>query len=233
MNGITLDDRLLSAAEYVRQGAILADIGTDHAFLPIFLLKSGSISRAVLADVNEGPLAAAKQNCIINGVLDRVELHLTDGAQALSTLGITDYTICGMGGELIARIIESAPHLMTEGVRLILQPMTRQGALRSSLARLGFIILSETYTEVDGKHYVTMLAEYEGTPREPGYVECELGAPREIKNQAAHLSYLLAKERSLTRQLQGKEKSGIVDDELVLLIGAVREKIKEYKGVDL
>lgn len=229
MNGITLDDRLLSAAEYVRQGAILADIGTDHAFLPIFLLESGRISRAILADINEGPLASARQNCVARGVIDRVELHLTDGAALLGGLGITDYTICGMGGELIARIVESAPHLMTEGVRLILQPMSRQGALRKALIRLGFAITSESYTEVDGKHYVTMLAEYEGTPRLPDYIECELGAPREIKNREAYLSYLLAKERSLTRQLQGKEKSGIVDGELVSLIGAVREKIKSTK----
>lgn len=229
MNAITLDDRLMSAAEYVRQDAILADIGTDHALLPIFLLKSGRIKRAALADINEGPLDAARLNAQAYGVTDDVSLHLTDGAQALDGLGITDYTVCGMGGELIASIIEAAPHLCKEGVRLILQPMTRPSALRIALARLGFRILSETYTEAAGKHYVTMMAEYSGEAYELDSLGAELGYS-EIKNPGAHLSYLKVRLKAFLKMKRGKELRGTPDSELAELVSRAEAMISEYEG---
>ena len=106
----SLDKRLLSCADYVRAGAVFADIGTDHGYLPLFLLRSGRIERAYLSDVNEGPLSSARANAASEGLLDRCEFTLADGAAALSGKGITDYAICGMGGELIASIIDAAEH---------------------------------------------------------------------------------------------------------------------------
>ena len=105
MKEINISPRLLSAADFVRQDAILADIGTDHAYLPLFLLSEGRIKKAFCSDVNEGPLASARANADAAGLLDRVEFTLADGADALSGRGITDYAICGMGGELISDIV--------------------------------------------------------------------------------------------------------------------------------
>ena len=175
MRDTVLDARLTSAAELVRQGAVFADIGTDHAHLPIFLLEGGRIERAILSDVNEGPLAAALANVGEHGLAGRVELVLTDGAAALAGKGITDYAVCGMGGELIARIVSDAPNMKEAGVRLILQPMTRQAVLRTELARLGFSILEEKYSYADGKYYVCMLAEYSGEQGVVDPVSAELG----------------------------------------------------------
>ena len=123
--------RLLSAAEFVRQGAYFADIGTDHAYLPLFLLEGGKIERAVCSDINAGPLETAKRNAEEYGLSDRIIFRLTSGAEGLSDMGITDYAICGMGGELIAEIIESAPHLKDGAVRLIHGKGT--GALKNAL----------------------------------------------------------------------------------------------------
>lgn len=230
MIGITLDDRLLSAAEYVRQGAHLADIGTDHALLPIFLLLSGRVDSAVLADINEGPLSAARENVEEYGLSGRVEYRLTDGCAALSDLGITDYTICGMGGELIADIIDRAPHLANEHIRLILQPMTRQATLRRYLAEHGFAIRSEKYTYAQGKYYVTMLSEYSGESGIISDVAAELGYAGEVLGKEAHLGYLEGKLRSYLRERDGKTEGGSYRGELDAVILAAEEKIREYKG---
>ena len=98
MIGNAIDARLMSSANFVRAGAVLADIGTDHGYLPIVLLKEGRIERAVMSDINEGPLATARRNVEDEGLSDKCTLILSDGALALEGLGITDYSICGMGG---------------------------------------------------------------------------------------------------------------------------------------
>ena len=142
MINATLDKRLLSCADFVRAGAVFADIGTDHGYLPLFLLKEGRIKRAYLSDVNRGPLSSAERNAKAEGLYDKCEFILADGASALCDKGITDYAICGMGGELISRIIEDAPHLFTEGTRLILQPMTKQEYVRRFLSEHGFSVVT-------------------------------------------------------------------------------------------
>ena len=93
-----INARLLSAAELTRQDATFADIGTDHAYLPLFLLDEGRIKYAYCCDINEGPLDSARRNAEERGRLDKCEFILTDGAAVLSGKGITDYAICGMGG---------------------------------------------------------------------------------------------------------------------------------------
>jgi len=223
----SLDKRLLSCADYVRAGAVFADIGTDHGYLPIFLLKSGKIRRAVLSDVNEGPLASAVSNVKEAGLEGACEFILTDGAAALSGRGITDYAICGMGGELISRIIDSAPHLKEKGVRLILQPMTKQAHLRAYLAKAGFEILSERFSFADGKYYVTILSEYTGESYLIDEATAELGKnmPHEA-DRAEYLGYLSAKERSISRALEGKRMGGIEVFGDLSLLDSIRQRIR-------
>ena len=129
-----LNARLLSAAEMVRQDAIFADVGTDHAYLPLFLLEEGRIKRAFCSDINKGPLDSARRTAAERGLEDKITFVLADGATALRDKNITDYAICGMGGELIAKIIEDSPHLYDTDVHLIIQPMSRQAILRKFLA---------------------------------------------------------------------------------------------------
>ncbi len=207
----SLDKRLLSCADYVRAGAVFADIGTDHGYLPIFLLKAGKIERAVLSDINEGPLGSARRNAEDAGVTDRCTFVLTDGARALSHMGITDYVIAGMGGELIASIIEHAPALYDKNVRLILQPMTRQAALRKFLALNGFAVIDECYSASQGKHYVTIAAEYTGEKREISDIDAELGIDiTHTHDRADFFAYFELKLLSLRRALIGKEQ-GMAD----------------------
>ena len=227
MKTARLTPRLSCAAEFVRRGAVFADVGTDHAYLPIFLLEEGKISRAVCSDINEGPLLNAENNAREHGLSDKMEFILTDGAEALSGKGITDIALCGMGGELIADIIEKAPYLKNESLNLILQPMSKQAHLRRYLASRGFKISEEKYT-TEGKHnYVTMLAKYVGAPYEISALEAEIGYPSyDFSENAARLSYVLERERALLKSLKGKELGGISDSGESELLLAIKRILK-------
>ena len=227
----TIDARLLSCADLVRAGAVLADIGTDHGYLPIFLLERGRISRAVLSDVNEGPLKKARENVEAAGLGSSCELVLTDGASALAPFSATDYTICGMGGELIADIIDEAPHLCDPDIRLILQPMSRQGHLRSYLYSHGFDILEERYSFDNGKYYVCMLAKFVGREQTQDTVTLELGPSLDHADDAdAYIGFLERKRSSLLRTVEGKHRGGNTAEAEEALLAAIEERINKQKG---
>lgn len=218
MKGVALDGRLASAAGLVRQGARFADIGTDHAHLPLALLREGRIERAVCSDINRGPLESAMTNAREAGFFDRIKFVLTDGAAALADDGITDIAICGMGGELIAEIIEKAPFLKDRSVRLILQPMSRQGVLRAFLAGCGFEIINEVYSYSQGKYYVTICAEYTGKCRELSLYERELGNARFLDTGCPECSgYLDVRARAYDKIARGKRAGGESDCDEALL----------------
>lgn len=228
----SLDKRLLSCADYVRVGAVLADIGTDHGYLPLFLLREGRIQRAYLCDVNEGPLSSAKRNATADGLADKCEFILTDGAAALSGKGITDYTVCGMGGELIARIIGDAEHLKTVGTRLVLQPMTKQGSLRKYLTSSGFSILDERFSFDSGKYYVTLLAEYTGECREMSDTEAELGIDvPHTADRDEYLGFLEGKRRAAEKALNGKRSGGYDASEEEARLSLIDERISYTKKI--
>ncbi len=190
-----LDPRLSAAAAFVRRGAYLADIGTDHAYLPLHLLRQGVISRAVAADIGAGPLAHARAHVAAAGYAGAVTLLQTDGLCGLETYGITDIAICGMGGELIARILGDAPWVKDPAVRLILQPMTRPAALRYFLAENGFVIEKETVCRAAGRVYSCLCAVYTGTPYALSPAVAEVGEPTLVtEEEGAMFGELLARK---------------------------------------
>ena len=201
--------RLSKCAELVRQGAVLADIGTDHAYLPIYLLKKGRIKFAHLSDINEGPLSKAAENAEREGVTDMTALHLTSGAAALSDLGITDYCICGMGGELIAEIIGAAPALFDNSVNLILQPMTKPEVLRAFLYENGFAIRTERYVFDEGKYYVIILASFTGQRVECTDADAYFGKAEYFAEISEDMKgYLKGRKKALEKRACGLEEGG-------------------------
>ena len=210
----------------VRRGAVLADIGTDHAYLPIYLLKEGIITRAVCSDVNRGPLASAEENLREEGLLASAELYLTSGAAELRGKGITDYAICGMGGELIADIIREAPALKERNIRLILQPMTKPEMLREYLAANGFDIIEERFSFDEGKYYVALLCEYSGTVREISPYDAYFGAfsTGEITDEA-HIGYVRARAAALEKIIKGKKSAGKDFSEEQALVDTLSQKV--------
>ena len=227
-----INKRLRKCAELVREGAVLADVGTDHAYLPIYLLSEGKIERAVLSDINKGPLEKAYVNTKEAGFLDKTELVLTDGARELLGKGITDYAIAGMGGELIASIIDNAPHLKEEGINLILQPMSRPEALRSYLYENGFSIEREEYVFDEGKYYVCMLASYVGVYEILSVADAHFGKEEFFEEELSSemLEYMKKAKTALERVKESKKSAGIdVSEEEELLRELNKRLTKEDK----
>ena len=133
-----------------------------------------------------------------------------------------------MGGELIASIIEAAPHLKSGGVRLILQPMTKQAHLRRYLFSHGFTVLSERYTCAEGKYYVTLMAEYTGECLDIDSATAEIGIdmPHD-SDRVEYLGYLKARRNAYIKVKEGREKGGLdfSDEERILLL--ISQKISE------
>ncbi len=206
-----LDDRLMSVARQIGQDAVFADVGTDHAYLPIFLLSEGKIKRAVCTDIAKGPLAKAKVNAERAGVADRCEFLLTDGLSGVENFPVTDVAVCGMGGEMIAEILKNASPKLRKGVNYILQPMTKQDTLREALAAMGFFIDAETYSSDGGKCYLTIKAHFDGVKREISRTEAFFGLKQENPSQnPAYMGYLSGKRRALQTAIAGK-KDGNMD----------------------
>ncbi len=203
------DDRLRLAASFVREGAVFADIGTDHAYLPIYLLERGRIKRAICADIGEGPLARARENLAASGWLGHARTVRTDGLCGLDREGLTDIAICGMGGELIVGILEAAPFVRDPSVQLILQPMSRAAVLRCYLAEKGFAVREERLARAAGRVYSCLSVFYGGVRREIDECEAEVGRPAcDTEEQRVLFAALLERklaslEKKKTALLQG------------------------------
>ena len=227
----TPDARLAACASFVRRGSVFCDVGTDNAYLPLHLLTEGRILRAVATDIGEGPLASARAHLAEAGMLDRVRLVRTDGLIGLENEGLEDIAVCGMGGELICRILANAPFTKNPAVRLILQPMTHIADLRRFLAENGYAVTGERLSLAAGRVYTCLCAEYDGTPRTLSPAEALFGLlPSEEAEQRALYGKLLVRIRAaLTKQIQGREAGGANPAEERELLAVCEKLLKEYR----
>lgn len=173
----SLGDRLETALELLAQhgsSGIFADIGSDHAFLSIEAIKRSIANKAIAADINELPLLKGRQNANAQGV--DVEFILSDGFDAFDGADLSSAAICGMGGELIAKIV-----LRSKSARnafLVLQPMSAQEELRKALWDNGFEIICERFVFESGKAYTVMAVKSSGTKTDYSFVDLFLGKER-------------------------------------------------------
>lgn len=170
-----LDARLAAVADCVRDGAFLADIGTDHAYLPIYLMQKDKIRGAVASDIHEGPLVRAQANIREAGLSEKIETLLTNGLAGIERYPVTDIVIAGMGGQLIAEILDAAPFVRERRVRLILQPMQNVEQLREYLSH-GYAVEFEKQAVCADKLYQILCVRYDGEMRRLTLPERELGA---------------------------------------------------------
>lgn len=163
MKNISIDARLEKCAGFLRF-CKMADIGTDHAYLPVFAYQKGMIKSAIACDIGKGPLESAEKTILKYGLSDKIETRLCDGLSGVSPDEADDIVIAGMGGELISKIISDAPWLSSKEKRLILQPMTFEPFLRSFLLENMFEITAEEAVIASGKVYTVICAQYTDKP---------------------------------------------------------------------
>lgn len=166
-----LSKRLQTIADFVKKGAVVADIGTDHAHIPIYLIKNNIISKAHACDINNGPLEKAKENINYYGVKN-IELRLSNGLEKLKTDEADTVIIAGMGGELITDILEKGRRFFESKRKFILSPHTKIDEVRKFLLSNGFEITKEDMCIDEGKFYTVMEAKY--TENKEMYSEAEL-----------------------------------------------------------
>ncbi len=163
------EGRLSLCADYVRSGSRLADIGTDHGYLPIELCLKNKIPSALACDINPQPLNAAKVNIAGFGLSGRIETRLSNGLEKVGADEVDDIVIAGMGGELIRDILSAAEWVRDSSKRLVLQPMTHHEDLYKWLCENGFSVIRQDAVYDEGKYYTALLAEFSGKR-----IECDL-----------------------------------------------------------
>ena len=155
-----ISKRLELVASFVPQGTILLDVGSDHAYLPIELVERGQIEGAIAGEVVEGPYQSAVKNVEAHGLKEKIQVRLANGLAAFEeTDQVSVITIAGMGGRLIARILEEGLYKLANVGRLILQPNNREDDLRIWLQDNGFQIVAESILEEAGKFYEILVVE--------------------------------------------------------------------------
>ena len=150
---LELTPRLRQIAAWVRQGAHLADVGTDHAYLPVWLTLQGRVASAIASDLRRGPLDRAQETGRRYGVGDRITFRLGNGLAAVAPEECDTIVIAGMGGENIAQILAGAPWTADGRHTLLLQPQSRAEILRSFLAEHGYTIRREALVRDRGFLY--------------------------------------------------------------------------------
>jgi len=193
-------------ADLVPHGAILADVGTDHAYLPVWLIQTGKISSAIVSDLREGPLSRAKLTAEQYDCKEKMEFRLCDGLLGFHRDEVNTVVIAGMGGETIANILSQASWLKNNAVHLILQPMSTQPELRHWLWTNGFAIIKEVLNP-NGKFFYTILSAQYGNSAP--FTPAEEWAGRQYPGMEApyRAEYLRLLIQKADRALQGMAQS--------------------------
>lgn len=163
MNEHTLSMRLERVAAHMPAGARLADIGSDHGYLPVALMRRGAIAAAVAGEVAQTPFHAAVRTVRDNGLEQQITVRQANGLAAIEAADeITAISICGMGGETIRDILESGKARLSGRERLILQPNGGEQPLRQWLMENNYRILCEELLRENGFYYEIIVAERAG-----------------------------------------------------------------------
>ena len=153
-----LSKRLSAVAGEVTRGNVLADVGTDHGYIPIYLLEKGIVPRAIAMDVNQGPLDRAKEHMEEHGLEAVMETRLSNGLERLEAKEADSIVIAGMGGALMADILDRGQHVIGAGKELILQPQSEIFKVRHFLHEHGYRIEKEIILQEEGKYYFILKA---------------------------------------------------------------------------
>lgn len=206
--------RLKALADLVPCGVKVADIGTDHAYLPIYLVGRGIAVGAVGGDVHRGPFELALQAVQEAGLAEKIDIRLGDGLTVLAPGEVEAAVIAGMGGWTIAGILENGAEVAVKLKRLILQPMTDAGALRGWLLEHGWVLAAENLVEEEGRLYEVIAADRRDEGESgPGLdpVLLEVG-PKLWEHRhpllAKHLDKLISDRERVLDQIQNSTSAG-------------------------
>ncbi|MGN1481433.1 Nif3-like dinuclear metal center hexameric protein [Porcipelethomonas sp.] len=236
---IVIDNRLKVCAEMISGNGIVCDIGTDHAYLPAYLIENKICSEAVASDINDGPLKFAVQTIEKYGYKDNIKLIKSDGLDNIPPDNISDIVIAGMGGETISAILDNVEWIKN-GVNLVLQPMTRAGHLRKWLYKNGFEIVEEKAVIEDRFVYTVIRAVYSGYRINIGKVAEYVGrinietdaGKRYIENQFSKINNIVLGLCKAGKDEDSQKYKYIADRLKVMTEGRMNTVSEIYKYID-
>lgn len=191
-----LSKRLMNVASFVSEGSNIADIGTDHGYVPIYLVKKNLVKNAFALDVRKGPLERAEVHIREEGLEDRIQTRLSDGMEKLQPGEADAIIIAGMGGELIVKILSEGRRLFPSIRELILSPQSELEKVRQYLQKNDFSIIKETMVLEDGKYYTIMKA-VRGSMKEQSPIELKYGRYLLDEKNPVLIQYLNEKKKKL------------------------------------
>lgn len=168
---VKISERLCRAASLISDGNRLADVGTDHGYVPIYLLQQQKIPYAIAMDINRGPLERAREHIRLYQLEEYIETRLSDGVEALKVGEADSILIAGMGGGLVMHILEAGQEVCRQAKELVLQPQSELERVRRFLWMEGYRVDAEEMVKEDGKYYPMMRVRYE-----PGRQQMEVPA---------------------------------------------------------
>ena len=212
-----LPKRLSLIASMVDRGAVVADIGTDHAHLPIYLVNNNVCSSALACDIKESPLETGRQNIVLCHLEDKIQTRLSDGLSNIKSNEADTFTIAGMGGDMIIHILSSCPYIFDDKYTLILQPMTKYPTLMGWLFDNGFEILRQECIH-EGKHCYTVIKACFSGEKIPHEPEDEFLGKLDLSEEENRLF--------LIKEIKKAEKRSIGDPTLVPVVEKLKEKLQ-------
>lgn len=150
---ISISDRLNMVASLLGSNDVIADVGCDHGYLPIYLLEKGAYKCAIAMDVNKGPLDKARENIKLHNLSDRIDTRLSDGVSALKIREADSISVCGMGGNVMMHIFHMGNEILQRTPVIVLQPQSEYALLRRYLLENGYVFDDEDIVFEDGKYY--------------------------------------------------------------------------------
>ncbi|WP_026569924.1 MULTISPECIES: tRNA (adenine(22)-N(1))-methyltransferase TrmK [Sediminibacillus] len=164
MNERLVSDRIRCIASFLPKGALFADIGSDHAYLPVYVCHLDKKAAAIAGEINEGPYQSAKNNVAAEGLTDRIEVRKGDGLAVISANEVNQVVIAGMGGSLISTILEEGKEKLERVGQIIAQPNVEARAVRMWLQGNGYRLAGEAIVEEAGHTYEVISAFLSDTP---------------------------------------------------------------------
>ena len=217
-----LDNRLMAIADLVQKDKIFADIGTDHAYLPVYLVEKGIVKKAIAADLRVGPLDNARDAVVSYGYESQIELRLSDGLDNFKENEVEEIAVAGMGGLLISEFINRTEWLKNENVHLILQPMTHVEELRKTLFDNRFVIDKEVVAKDGDKLYIILsVYYYEG---QTAYTDFDLIVGKlPYNDDSLSKEYLTKIYNKYLKKLQALKNADRECTELEKLVGELKQ----------
>ncbi|MCR4437040.1 MAG: class I SAM-dependent methyltransferase [Clostridiales bacterium] len=222
-----LKGRLKLVCDKVKVCGKVCDVGTDHAFIPIYLVKNNVCDRAVAGDVKKGPLQVAVNNIRKYGLEDRIEARLGYGLDVIEENEANTIIIAGMGGELITQILSRGYRKAKSAQTMVIQPMNAVGEVRRWLFENGFDVYDEELAAEGNKIYCVMSARWDGKTRNLGEINYFVGEKLIERNDRIVKDYIQKKIEQIDRMIAGLSRTNRKDGEVKEKYRILRDSLKK------